>query len=104
MTILTALNFMLLTLYMRNRIRQERLIGTGIAGMLIGIFGVGCASCGSVLLSSFIGVSSTIAFLDVFPLNGLEFALLGIALLLFSSWTLVKKLQGKDACALPIKQ
>jgi hypothetical protein len=71
---------------------------SSLSGMFFSIFGLGCASCGTALLStalSFFGLSGVLGFL---PLKGEEFIYLGIIFLLFSIFTLYKKIQSPNLC------
>jgi hypothetical protein len=90
--ILTGVNIAVLVFYLRKRASLERLMGASSLGTLVGLLGVGCASCGSVILSSVFGVGAAAGFIGLFPLKGVEFGLLGVALL-FSTYTLLKKLE-----------
>lgn len=57
---------------------------TSFGGLASGLFGVGCAACGTFVLSpifSFIGASSLVALL---PFGGQEFGVLGVGLLSLS--------------------
>ena len=71
---------------------------SSISGMFLSIFGLGCASCGTALIStilSFFGLSTTLSFL---PFKGEEFIYLGILFLLFSIFTLSNKIQEPNIC------
>lgn len=71
---------------------------TGIAGILAGIFGVGCAACGAALIGpvfSFLGIAGILSFL---PLHGQEFSLLGILLLLLSIRSLIQHFMKAPVC------
>lgn len=96
--ILSGINIALLSFYIKNRIKIETDAGTGILGTITGLLGVGCASCGSVVLSSIIGLGASTSFLGFFPLNGAEFGIFGILLILFSIYLLAKKIQNPLVC------
>lgn len=91
-SILTGINIALLTYFFRTRSQASGGSALGFAGMLSGILGIGCASCGSVLLSSVIGLSASWAVIGFLPLRGAEFSLLAIALLVYSIFSLSKKI------------
>ena len=63
-------------------------------GMLVGLIGVGCASCGALLLTPIIGTAAVGAIATTLPLAGAEFALVGIAILLWSIYTVGKKMHN----------
>src|SRR3989344_5288614 len=50
--------------------------GISTSGFILGMIGVGCATCGSVILSSFLWVSATAGFIGALPLKGQEFGIL----------------------------
>ncbi len=95
---LAAINVSLLVYYFKKRIRLQKEAGGSIGGVLLGFLGVGCASCGSVVLSSVFGVTATAGFLGRFPFHGLEFAVLGIVFILLSIILLTKKIQEEIYC------
>jgi len=95
---LTGMNIALFVYYLKSRLRLEREAGTSLLGMFFGLVGVGCASCGSVILSSIFGLGATASFIGLFPLDGAEFGLLGIIILLWANLSLVKKIQQPATC------
>jgi len=57
-----------------------------------GILGVGCGACGSVILSSIIGLSASWTLIGVLPLHGAEFSMLAVVMLAYSILSLSRKL------------
>ena len=77
---------------------RKKLTGaTGILGMITGLFGVGCAACGSLLITGVFATGAS-AFLAFLPFGGEEFSTLGIVLLLVSLWKLLQKYQEPIVC------
>lgn len=70
----------------------------GIGGLVSGFFGIGCAACGTVLLSSIatFGGASLLVFL---PLGGRELGYLGVGLLLYAIYSLSKKIKEPLICS-----
>ncbi len=71
-----------------------------LGGLASGFFGVGCAACGTFVLSpalSFIGVSGLIALL---PFGGEEFGALGVGMLGFSLVLTARRIGEPVACPL----
>ncbi|NQV12184.1 hypothetical protein HQ524_02385 [Candidatus Uhrbacteria bacterium] len=97
--LLTGLNITMLTYYIRRRLKIEKSAGTSVLGMLIGLVGVGCASCGSVILSSFVGVGAATGFIGVLPLHGSEFGLLGVCLLIYANYKIALKINMPIVCS-----
>jgi hypothetical protein len=76
--------------------------GAGAAGLLLGTLGAGCAACGSAVLLgllSLLGVSTSLLFL---PLDGLEFALLALAVLTLSVYWLAEGMRGGEINGCPV--
>ncbi len=96
--VLTGVNMSVLVYYMRRRIAFDYGSGSGIIGTLSGFFGVGCASCGSVILSSIVGLGTSVSILGLFPLKGAEFGILGIVIIVFSINLILKKIQNPGIC------
>lgn len=73
----------------------------GVGGLVSGIFGIGCAACGTFILTSLLavfGVSGAFVFL---PFGGEEFGFLGVGLLMYSVYVLSKKINEPIVC--PVK-
>ena len=64
---------------------------SGLGGIVVSLFGLGCASCGSLILAPILGtaIAGGIPFL---PFGGLEISILGVVLLIWSMHVLVKKI------------
>ncbi len=96
--IIFGINLSFAVYYFRNRISLQKQVGTSLGGVLFGFLGVGCASCGSVILASFVGMGTTAGLLSPLPFKGQEFAILGLILLLSSTIFMAKKLQDPLVC------
>ncbi len=102
--ILFGINTTLLVYYikkMRGGVRG--LVGTGslgIGGLISGIFGIGCAACGSFILTSLLPLFGAGGFLTLLPLGGGEFGLIGVCLLGYSITMLLRKIHAPLVCAI----
>lgn len=65
----------------------------GIGSILISFLGIGCASCGSLILTPIFGVAAG-GLLSTLPLHGTEFYFLGLGLLLWSTYSIAKKIDN----------
>ncbi|XKT74117.1 MAG: hypothetical protein ACJKTH_02020 [Patescibacteria group bacterium UBA2163] len=98
--ILLGLNIALLTYYIRSR--QSK--GTGgsaalsIGGFVSGIFGIGCAACGTFILTSLLSLFGVAGLLAFLPLGGEEFGFLAVGLLAYSVYMLTKKINEPLVC------
>jgi len=99
--ILFGINISLFLHFVRTRktlLRGGRGTAAGVGGLVSGIFGVGCASCGTFLLTTVlatIGAGGIIAYL---PLGGEEFGILGVILLGYSGYMILKKIEESLVC------
>ncbi|WP_121821839.1 hypothetical protein [Halostella salina] len=69
--------------------------GTGsAAGVVLGTLGAGCAACGSTVLAGLLSLFGATGLLTLLPLDGLEFALLSLGVLLLSLYWLADGMRG----------
>lgn len=83
----------------RKRARNMGAMGVSGLGMVSAFIGIGCASCGSLLLTALIPFLGIGAFVSILPFGGAEFSVLGIALLLVSAYLLLKQIAKPMTCA-----
>ena len=77
--------------------------GSGsVGGAVLGTLGAGCASCGSALLGGILSLFGASGVLAVLPLDGLEFALLALVLLVLSIYWTAEGLRGGTIRGCPI--
>ena len=95
---LTGIQTSLLIYYLRQTIMVQREMGVSLLGVATSLLGVGCASCGSVVLTSLIGLSSASTVLGILPFRGQEFGFLGIAILLMAISYTMKKINQPYLC------
>ena len=98
--ILFGVSFAMMIYFMRRKISEVKQSGiaTGFMGAASGVLGMGCAACGSFLLTSsltLVGASGILAFL---PLAGGEFGILGVILLSVSIYLTAKQIQNPAVC------
>lgn len=97
---LFAVQISVITYYLKRRINLQKAVGISGIGMMSGLLGVGCAACGSVVLSALFGATATAGFIGILPLKGQEFGLLSIAILVFSLFLTIRKIQNPLTCAI----
>ncbi|MDD5749758.1 MAG: hypothetical protein PHO91_03160 [Patescibacteria group bacterium] len=95
--LLSSINFSLFVYYLKRRLQIAHDFGLGIFGSVLGILGIGCASCGSVIIASFFGLAGSL-WLARFPFQGAEIGVLAVLTLLFSIYLLTKKIANPLAC------
>jgi hypothetical protein len=96
--ILAGIQLSLLVFYLRQKVALQQSMGVSAAGITASLLGIGCASCGSVLLTSVIGLGATTTALGVLPLKGQEFGLAGIALLSWAMMLTIRKINDPAVC------
>ena len=99
-TILFGIYIAMSVFFLRRKIAEvgKRGIATGFLGTGSSVIGIGCAACGSFLLTStlsLIGASSALAFL---PLGGGEFGIIGVILLVISIYITSKQIRNPAVC------
>jgi hypothetical protein len=100
--ILFGIYVALLVYFLRKRIAEASqgnlVAGGGIVGIISGIFGVGCAICGSFILTTILGFTGASAVLAFLPLKGGEFGILGVTLLLIAIYFTARRIQSPAIC------
>ncbi len=102
-TIVIALLFgmyiAMITYFLKRRIKEvgQGGVATGFLGIASGVLGVGCAACGSFLLTSLtlVGAGGVLTFL---PLGGSEFGIIGVLLLATSVYMTAKQIKNPLVC------
>ncbi len=87
------------TYFLRRRIKEvgQGGVATGFLGITSGVLGIGCAACGSFLLTSLslVGASGVLTFL---PLAGSEFGIIGVALLGIAVYATARQIENPLVC------
>jgi len=100
LSLLTALNIILFIIYAK---RQKQLLAqksfiASISGMFLGLFGIGCLSCGVVILAPLITFLGLGVYAGAFIKYALVLASIGIVLVLISNAYLLKKISEPLIC------
>ncbi|MBI5622011.1 hypothetical protein HY933_04070 [Candidatus Falkowbacteria bacterium] len=82
--VLVGLNGASLVYQIRQRLFLVAGAGGSVIGVLFSLVGIGCASCGSVILSALFGIGAATVLIGWLPLAGLEFSAVSVALLCLS--------------------
>lgn len=85
------------------RVRQMVVSGVaaGSAGIIAGALGIGCAACGSLIITALVGTSVGATLVAFLPLGGNEFGLIGVGLLGYSLYLLTKQI-SKTTCEITL--
>lgn len=98
--ILFGVNLAMVIYFLRRRINEVTKSGvaTGFFGIMSGVVGMGCAACGSLLLSSILSLFGATWILSFLPLAGGEFGILGVILLTISIFMIAKRIENPAIC------
>jgi hypothetical protein len=100
---LFGVNTALLTYYIRRRqtgSRNRKGNTAGFLGAVSGVFGIGCAACGSVIVSGLLALVGATGLLALLPLHGAEFGLIGVLLLMYSVYQLSRRINDPLVCSI----
>lgn len=100
--LLFGLQITLLTYYVRRARAAASGVGSAsavsVGGVVSGVLGIGCAACGTFVLTSLLAVVGAGGLVAVLPFAGQEFGFLGIGLLLYANYLLLHKLSQPFVC------
>ena len=96
--VLIGVQTSLLVFSLRQTIRLQKSFGVSFGGMVVSLLGVGCVSCGSVIITSIIGLGAASAILGWLPFQGQEIGVIGISFLLLAIGLTVKKINQPVVC------
>lgn len=85
---------------LRRRIRAARGgdLAMSVMGIASGVLGIGCASCGSLILLWGLSVLGAAGAFALLPFGGMEFGILGVVLLIISIHLIAKQIQNPLVC------
>ncbi len=90
------------------RVQKEQLSSVGVTvgtfGILSGTVGMGCAACGSLIISSLFATAGGASALALLPLHGGEFGLLGVVLLGITTYFLLRHIAKPPVCEITTDQ
>ena len=98
-SLVTGINLALAYLYIKTR--GEMILRSGLytgVGLFLALLGIGCAACGTALLSIILSFFGFSAMLSLLPYEGQEIGHIGIIFLLFATYFLSKKLAAPNVC------
>jgi len=80
--------------------------GAGSSGSLVGVvfgtLGAGCAACGSAVLAGVLSLVGAGGLLTLLPLDGLEFSLIALVVLVLSIHWIAEGLRGGEVAGCPV--
>ncbi|MCW9054409.1 MAG: hypothetical protein OQJ98_00260 [Candidatus Pacebacteria bacterium] len=99
-SVLFGINAALLAYYIK--VRQGGLGGgstvLSIGGVVASFLGIGCAACGTIILTSLLGLLGGAGLVALLPFGGAEFGVLGGVALLYSTWFILENISKPLTC------
>ena len=98
--ILFGVNLAMVIYFLKRKISEVKQTGitTGFLGIASGVLGMGCAACGSFLLTSGLSLVGASGILALLPFAGVEFGIIGVILLSASIYLTAKQIQNPAVC------
>lgn len=101
LALLTVINIFLFVVYAK---RQSKILsGKGflpsIIGMFMGLFGVGCISCGAFILAPVLGVIGLGSYISGFSQYAVLISYVGLLFVIASIFYLLKKISTPQVCS-----
>lgn len=100
--VLIGIDLALLTYHLVEHRVSLRGGSGGLAGVVFGTLGGGCAACGSAVFAGILSIVGAGGLLAALPLDGLEFALLAVGMLVLSIYWLADGMRGGEIAGCPV--
>lgn len=98
LAVIAGINIAMLVYLLRRQAKATKEAGASFFGIIAGMFGIGCAACGSVVLTSIFGLAFTGSIISFLPLGGLEFMIIAIIIMVISIYYISKKIINPMVC------
>ncbi len=97
-----GINLSMIIYFFKRKIKTIKKSGvtTSFLGLLSGLLGVGCAACGSLILTSLLALFGASWVLEALPFRGEEFGAIGVILLVISIYTVAKQIENPTVCSI----
>lgn len=100
--VLIGVNLAVVTYHFREH-RVSLTGGSGsLGGVVLGTLGAGCAACGGAVLAGLLSIFGASGALLLLPLDGLEFTLIAMVVLVLSLYWLADGMRGGEIAGCPI--
>jgi len=98
LAIVAGINMGMLVYLLRRDATIRKEAGASFFGIIAGMFGIGCAACGSVLLTAIFGLGFTASLISFLPLDGVEFTVIALVVMVVSVYYISKKIINPMVC------
>jgi hypothetical protein len=100
---LVGVNAAVAVYHLRHHAARMREGAGSLTGAVLATLGAGCAACGSALLAGLFGLVGVTGALTLLPLEGLEFALLALGVVVLSLHWLAEGMEGGLVGGCPVE-
>lgn len=99
---LVGVNLAMATYHVRAHRASLRDGSGSVGGVVLGTLGAGCASCGSAVLVGLLSLGGASGVVAALPLDGLEFALVALVVILLSTFWIADGMRGGTVAGCPV--
>lgn len=100
--LLVGIDIALVTYHLREHRLTARESSGGVTGVVLGTLGAGCATCGSAVLAGLFSLVGAGGALTLLPLDGLEFTLVALVVLVLSIFWVAEGMRGGEIRGCPV--
>jgi hypothetical protein len=100
--VLSGVDLALVTYHVREHGLSREAGGGSAVGVVLGLLGAGCAACGSAILAGLLSLVGAAGLVTALPLEGFEFSLLALVVLVLSLYWLADGMRGGEIRGCPV--
>jgi len=100
--LLVGADIALVAYHLREHDLRAAESGGSVVGVVLGVLGAGCAACGSAVLVGVLSLVGAGGLVTALPLEGLEFTLLAVLVLVLSMYWLAEGMRGGEVRGCPV--
>ena len=98
LALIAGINIAMLVYLLRRQAKVRKEAGASIFGVIAGMLGIGCAACGSVILTTIFGLGFTASLISFLPLDGAEFMIIALIVMMGSVYYISRKITNPMVC------
>jgi hypothetical protein len=100
--VLSGVDIAVVVYHVREHGLSREAGGGSAVGVFLGVLGAGCAACGSAILVGLLSLFGAAGLVTALPLEGLEFTLLALGVLVLSLYWLADGMRGGEIRGCPV--
>jgi hypothetical protein len=102
LAVLIGVDVAMVVYHLREHGLSAREGSSGAVGLVLGTLGAGCAACGTAILAGLLSLVGATGFLTLLPLEGQEFSVLAIVVVVLSIYWIADGMRGGEINGCPI--